>query len=185
MKVAREDIVKAARELFRQYGYAGASMQALATNVGLKKASLYMRFENKEALVPEVMSLTLAETFDDPALENPDWRIAYAAALQGISSGLIESKRCVGLHLAYGVTDETPEAREAVRDFFLGSRKRLQDILAIGVGAELAEQMATDALLRLEGATLWLATMGDQAPMNRAVKALIAEAEAATVNAGS
>ncbi|EJN01674.1 transcriptional regulator [Phyllobacterium sp. YR531] len=181
MKVAREDIVKAARELFRQYGYAGASMQALATNVGLQKASLYMRFENKEALVPEVMALTLAETFGDPALDNPDWRIAYAAALQCMASGLIESRRCVGLHLAYGVTDETPEAREAVRGFFLGSRNRLKDILAVGIGVERAEQMATDALLRLEGATLWLASMGDAAPMERAVTALIAEADAASL----
>lgn len=48
MKVARTEIVKAAQELFRQCGYAGASMQALATRVGLQKASLYMRFENKE-----------------------------------------------------------------------------------------------------------------------------------------
>lgn len=179
MKVARTDIVKAARELFRQYGYAGASMQALATRVGLQKASLYMRFENKESLVPEVMALTLAESFTDPEIDNPDWRTAYEAALRGLASDLSGAKRCVGLHLAYGVTDETPVARDAVRSFFLASRDRLRAILEVGVGPKLAEQLATDALLRLEGATLWLAAMDDQAPMERAVLTLLAEANAA------
>ena len=179
MKVERAEIVKAARELFRQYGYAGASMQALATRVGLQKASLYMRFANKESLVPEVMALTLAEGFTDPEVDNSDWRTAYEAALRGMASDLSATKRCVGLHLAYGMTDETPIAREAVRSFFLASRDRLRAILQADMGVTLAEQLATDALLRLEGATLWLATMDDQAPMERAVKSLIAEAQAA------
>ena len=181
MKVARAEIVRAARELFRQYGYAGASMQALATSVGLQKASLYMRFANKESLVPEVMALTLAESFNDPGINNSDWRTAYEAALREMASDLSGTKRCVGLHLAYGVTDETPIAREAVRSFFLASRDHLRTILETGMGQNLAEQLATDALLRLEGATLWLAMMDDKAPMERAVKTLIAEANVAVV----
>ena len=54
-KVSRDKIIHAARELFREKGYAGASMQDLADEVGLRKASLYMRFPNKESLVPEVL----------------------------------------------------------------------------------------------------------------------------------
>jgi TetR/AcrR family transcriptional regulator, transcriptional repressor for nem operon len=52
-------IVSTARELFRSKGYAGASMNDLADAVGLKKSSLYVRFPNKEALVPAVLDLTL------------------------------------------------------------------------------------------------------------------------------
>jgi AcrR family transcriptional regulator len=49
-------------QCFREGPY-GASMQDLAERVGLKKSSLYMRFPNKEALVPAVVDLTLHETF--------------------------------------------------------------------------------------------------------------------------
>ena len=56
-----ENIVDEARELFRNRGYAGMSMQDLAERVGLKKPSLYTRFASKESLVPEVLALTLAE----------------------------------------------------------------------------------------------------------------------------
>ena len=48
-------------------------MQNLANRVGLQKASLYMRFPNKEALVPEVLNLTLSETFDHLDVEGAEW----------------------------------------------------------------------------------------------------------------
>lgn len=75
------------------------------------------------------------------------------------------NSRCIGLNLAYGMMKRSI-AREAVRSFFLASRDRLTAILKADMGVVLAEQLATDALLRLEGATLWLATMDDQAPWN-------------------
>jgi TetR/AcrR family transcriptional regulator, transcriptional repressor for nem operon len=48
------------------------------------------------------------------------------------------------------------------------------------VGLERARDMATDALTRLEGATLWIVTADDMRPMERAVAALIAEARTAS-----
>lgn len=45
-----EDILTAAADLFIEKGYAGASMTALSSIVGIKKASLYHHFESKEAL---------------------------------------------------------------------------------------------------------------------------------------
>lgn len=51
MKASYDDIVIAARELFRERGYTGASMNDLAERVGLKKSSLYNRLPSKESLV--------------------------------------------------------------------------------------------------------------------------------------
>src|SRR3954469_5700644 len=118
MKATLETIVREARELFRQRGYDGASMQDLATQVGLKKASLYTRFPTKEALVAPVLELTQGDVFN--GLPHGDGVETYLAALAQIARGLSENERCVGLHLAYGISAaDTPEAATAVRDFFV------------------------------------------------------------------
>jgi TetR/AcrR family transcriptional regulator, transcriptional repressor for nem operon len=179
MKVAREGIVSAARELFRRKGYVGASMQDLAEEVGLKKASLYMRFPNKEALVPEVLDFTLRETLDLPDIGDQPWEIAYERLIRAIARDLSTRKRCVGMHLAYGVGDDTPIAKEAVRVFFQSLRNSLAAILARAMPQQMAETLAGDALVRLEGATLLIAVFDETDTMDRAVAAVLAEAKRA------
>ncbi len=176
MKVSQQEIVAAARELFRNQGYAGASMQDLADRVGLKKASLYSRFPDKEALVGEVLQLTLDEIFatvDDAG----GWRAAYEAILRSISGSLVERGRCVAFHLAYGASADAPRAMEAVRGFFTACRRRLAETLSTAVEPGEADRIAVDALSRIEGATLWLAIDGDGTAMQRTLDRLLAEAD--------
>ncbi|MEB2844930.1 TetR family transcriptional regulator [Rhizobiales bacterium RZME27] len=169
MKVSKDEIILAARELFREKGYAGASMQDLADRVGLRKASLYMRFPNKEALVPEVLEMTLNTTFSQPGISSPDWKTAYEAVIRSIAAALTDRHRCVGFHLAYGIGDDTPLAKQAVRDFFRSHLDRMTDILARAMPRETATIIAADDLARLEGATLHLALFDDPTSMKRAV----------------
>lgn len=176
MKVTKDEIVAAARQLFREKGYAGASMQDLASLVGLRKASLYMRFPNKESLVPEVLALTLRDTFPNAQLMAGPWQVAYEAAIGGIAANLSTGKRCVGLHLAYGVGDDTPVAKEAVRDFFQSLRAFLSDILVRAMPRETADTVAADALIRLEGATLLITVFDDTESMQRTARAVIKDA---------
>ena len=176
MKVSQEEIVAAARELFRAQGYAGASMQDLADRVGLKKSSLYSRFPDKEALVVAVLQLTLDETLAavDAAA---GWRGAYEAILRSMADALMGSGRCVALHLAYGVSDATPKASKAVRGFFITCRRRLTETLSAVVASGEADRIAADALAGIEGATLWLAIDGDGDTMRRTLARLLAEAD--------
>ena len=176
MKVSQQEIVVAARELFRAQGYAGASMQDLADRVGLKKASLYSRFPDKEALVRKVLQLTLDETLA-AAGNDEDWRAAYEAALRSMSEGLMDRGRCVGFHLAYGASADTPQALEAMHGFFDICRRRLAGMLAAVADPGEADRIAVDALSQIEGATLWLALDGDRAAMQRVLDRLLAEAD--------
>ncbi|MBB6244031.1 TetR/AcrR family transcriptional regulator [Rhodanobacter sp. MP1X3] len=178
MKTTLDQIVVEARELFRERGYAGASMQDLAERVGLKKASLYTRFPSKEALVEPVLALTLEETFADLDDDANDWLGSYEAVLKRIAAALTDRARCVGLHLAYGVQADAPDALSAVRKYFAALRDGLAAILKHPLSAKRATTVATDALVRLEGATLWTVIANDPQPMQRALKALIAEARA-------
>jgi TetR/AcrR family transcriptional repressor of nem operon len=176
MKATLGQIVREARELFREHGYSGASMQDLADRVGLKKPSLYTRFASKEALVSEVLALTIEETFADLPAEANDWVASYEAVLMRIAHNLGDAKRCVGFHLAHGVSSDTPEAATAVRDYFNALRDRIAGILGQGMDEDRAYEIATDALVRLEGATLWIITTDDRRPMQRALATLLAEA---------
>lgn len=174
MKASLGSIVREARELFRHHGYDGASMQDLATKVGLKKASLYTRFPTKESLVPEVLTLTNEEVFAD--LPEGDPLAAYGLVLERIARALSEQTRCVGLHLAYGASgSETPEAAAAVRGFFTGQRDRLAALIAPSVGEVRARELAGDAIARLEGATVWTVVDGDVEPMARALRLSLGE----------
>ncbi|MGI2032908.1 TetR/AcrR family transcriptional regulator [Rhizobium panacihumi] len=174
MKVSKEQITAAARDLFREKGYAGASMQDLADRVGLRKASLYMRFPNKEALVPEVLEMTLHETFSQPGINNADWKVAYETVIRSIAETLTDRQRCVGFHLAYGIGEDTPVAKQAVRAFFQAHLDRMSDILAKTMQRDTAVIIAADDLARLEGATLHLALFDDPTAMNRAVDVALA-----------
>jgi len=54
--IPRSELLKLARASFANKGYAGASMAEIATQAGLRKASLFHHFQTKEALYLEVMS---------------------------------------------------------------------------------------------------------------------------------
>jgi AcrR family transcriptional regulator len=178
MKASLGLIIREARELFRHHGYDGASMQDLATKVGLKKASLYTRFPTKEALVPEVLTLTNDELFAE--LPEGDPLAAYGVVLERIARGLSEEIRCVGLHLAYGASGpDTPEAALAVRGFFTGQRDRLAALIASSVGEVRARELAGDAIARLEGATVWTVVEGNAEPMARALRMSLEEVASA------
>ncbi|EHH67125.1 putative HTH-type transcriptional regulator yjgJ [Gluconobacter morbifer G707] len=141
-------------------------MQDLATRVGLKKASLYTRFPNKESLVPEVLALTLEETVDGLPDPQDDWRLAWRTMVGRIEKTFEERQRCVGLHLAYGVTSATPDAQAAVSQFFVSLREQMAQILQAGDIPD-PDAVAADTLAQLEGATLWITTSGDVAPLRR------------------
>jgi AcrR family transcriptional regulator len=172
-KTSRAEIIAVARDLLRDKGYAGMSMQELATRVGLLKGSLYSHFASKEELVPEVLALTHAEAFGECA-PSGDWRGDYTAMLEKMVAMLTANRRCLGLHLAYSLDGATPELAQAVRQFFLDLRALLESLLQQGLAADIAASLAVDTVTYIEGATLWLVIDDDDAPMQAAKKTLLA-----------
>src|SRR5215471_15934894 len=51
----REKVLSAAVELFAEYGYHAASMRDIARIAGIKAASIYHYYVNKQALLVEIM----------------------------------------------------------------------------------------------------------------------------------
>ena len=57
-------IAQAALDLFADAGWAGFAMEAVAKRAGVGKASLYLRWSSKEALLTEALTLQLARVAD-------------------------------------------------------------------------------------------------------------------------
>jgi AcrR family transcriptional regulator len=64
---AREEILDVAAQLFSEQGYAGTSTRAIAMAVGIKQASLYYHFANKEQILIELLETTVIPSLEAAA----------------------------------------------------------------------------------------------------------------------
>lgn len=69
----KQDILDAALELFSVQGYEATSVSQLADAVGIRKASLYSHFENKQAILDELIRTTLEQYEKHSIFANADW----------------------------------------------------------------------------------------------------------------
>lgn len=165
-KTSQDEIIAAARYLFRMRGYAGTSVGDVAEAVGLRKASIYSRFEGKADLARAAIALTATE-FAVPEGLPGDWRAAFAIVMRAHADRLADARRCIGLHLLY---DETlpDEIRADIAGFFKHLTRDLADLAAPALG-EAAMALAQDAVSVLEGGLLWVVLHEDRAPLDRMV----------------
>ncbi|MGO7733714.1 TetR/AcrR family transcriptional regulator, partial [Rhizobium johnstonii] len=71
------------------------------------------------------------------------WDDEFVEVIEFIATTLTDRGRCVGLHLAYGTSDETPIAKHAVRAFFQTHRDHLSSILSRAMPVDVARDIAT------------------------------------------
>ncbi|MCX7380351.1 MAG: TetR/AcrR family transcriptional regulator [Alphaproteobacteria bacterium] len=55
--VSQKRVLDAAARIFRDYGYAGATMRVIAEEAGLKAGSLYYHYQSKDALIGAVLDV--------------------------------------------------------------------------------------------------------------------------------
>lgn len=168
-KTTRDTLIALARDMFRDQGYGGFSMGDLAARAGIRKASLYTRFSGKDELAREALTLTLSELRAMSPVGG-DVRTRYRQLLDGIASYLATARRCIGLHLLYGSSDDIAAASGT---FFADLCSSCETVLLEALPPDQARALAQDSLSALEGATLWLALRGDAEPMRRSVEALM------------
>ena len=88
----KQEILDAALELFSVQGYEATSISQLAEAVGIRKASLYSHFENKQAILDALIQTTMEEygkhsifakaDWDDPAFTKDKKNLTPEAATQ-------------------------------------------------------------------------------------------------------
>lgn len=80
---ARQTVLMAALKLFAEKGYAAASMRDIASEVGVKPASIYSHYSSKEQILVELLEVGHREHYQQVsravasvAAESPDRRLA-------------------------------------------------------------------------------------------------------------
>ena len=69
----KQEILDTALELFSVQGYEATSISQLAEAVGIRKASLYSHFENKQAILDALIQTTMEEYEKHSIFANADW----------------------------------------------------------------------------------------------------------------
>lgn len=69
----KQEILDAALELFSVQGYEATSISQLAEAVGIRKASLYSHFENKQAILGALIQTTMEEYGKHSIFAKADW----------------------------------------------------------------------------------------------------------------
>ena len=69
----KQQILGAALELFSVQGYEATSISQLAEAVGIRKASLYSHFENKQAILDALIQTTLEQYAEHSIFAKADW----------------------------------------------------------------------------------------------------------------
>lgn len=122
----RRRILDVAARLFREQGYAGVSLRAIAAEAGLQAGSLYYHFGSKEDLVVEILDQGIravhqgvAEAVDRlPA--DADGRVLLRAAIQGHLESLLRLSDYTSANVRiFGQAPESVRARSlAVRQAY-------------------------------------------------------------------
>lgn len=69
----KQEILDAALNLFSVQGFEATSISQLAEAVGIRKASLYSHFENKQAILDELIRTTLEQYEKHSIFANANW----------------------------------------------------------------------------------------------------------------
>lgn len=69
----KQEILEAALDLFSVQGFEATSLSQIADAVGIRKASLYSHFENKQAILDELVKDVLDQYAEHSIFAKVDW----------------------------------------------------------------------------------------------------------------
>jgi AcrR family transcriptional regulator len=138
-------VLDAARRVFAERGYAGASVDAIAAAAGLTKGAVYSRFSSKEALFVAAALASDEDVLDD--IEGPtpvEWARSWARGLEARRRWAM-----LGLEFRlYGLRN--PAVADTTRDWQRASHLRLREEIhrrLEDAGSELTVDADTAAAL--------------------------------------
>ncbi|MEV4423149.1 TetR/AcrR family transcriptional regulator [Patulibacter sp. NPDC049589] len=181
---ARERIVGASQQLFRDQGINGTGMDQLCAVAGVSKRTLYQHFPGKGELIAEHLRRfdpdVLPEVFDRTDLTPRERLLAIFA---------IHAPLCPFIGAAVEIQDPGHPARVLARDYKRAFAARLADA-AREAGAADPEQLGEQLALLLDGASARSRVLdADAFPTAAAVAAVLVDAavpaEAVAPSAGA
>jgi AcrR family transcriptional regulator len=162
----RDEILRAALDVFAERGYRGASLAAVAERVGLTQQGLLHYFPSKEALLVEVLRLRDQLDLGRMGALSLD-QLMTLVGYNATRPGIVQSFTVLS---GESVTENHP-----ARDYFVDRYDRLRRDLASSVQAEKLppEILATLVIAVMDGLQLQWLLQPDQVDMPEAFEAFV------------
>ncbi|WP_269747415.1 TetR/AcrR family transcriptional regulator [Variovorax sp. WDL1] len=173
---SRAEVVRDLREVFRRFGYEGATLTRIAEQTGLGRASLYHHFPNgKDEMLHAVFEQT-EYAFDEQILSRLRGDLPPQERLRDVLEHLWEhykggSTTCFVALLA--LTCNEGELGPGIQRIFQKWVAAFAGVIEeSGVGVEEAQLRAEDAVLRIQGALVLTRALNDPGPFERVMMML-------------
>jgi len=172
----REDAVARLIEVFRQYGYEGATLARLSSATGLGKASLYHHFpggkEEMAAAVLDYLWHKLETGMLAPLRSEGDPSERLQTMARSVDAYYNHGQQaCLLAMLALGEAKGLFQAQ--IQQALNGWIDSLAGVaVEAGVEAAIARQRAEDAILQIQGALILAKGLGSTAPFQRVLSTL-------------
>jgi TetR/AcrR family transcriptional repressor of lmrAB and yxaGH operons len=176
----RKDTLPALAEVFREHGFAGASLALISAATGLGKGSLYHFFpggkeEMAAAVLAEIDGWFETRLFR-PLRESADPGAAIAAAFDDVDAYFRSGAR-VCLVGAFALGDARDRFGQAVNAYFARWIAALADALTrAGRASDPAQELAEEIVLEIQGAIVLARAMNDPGIFQRALNRMRARA---------
>lgn len=152
----RSDVIPILAEIFREYGYEGASLSTITGGTGLGKGSLYHFFPGGKAEMAQAVLEEIDSWFEKniyrPLREAENPRAAIRTMCLSVSE-YFNSGRRICLVGAFALEKVRDRFAAQVNGYFAGWITSLSGALQkLGHGAEAADNLAEEAVAAIQGA---------------------------------
>lgn len=176
MIAERSDTLAPLAEVFREYGYEGASLALISKATGLGKGSLYNFFpDGKEEMVRAVLA-EIEHWFEDQVYRNLRHEADANGAINAMLDSTVEyfrSGRRVCLVGALAISNTRDRFSNAIRGYFVNWVDALQSaLIRQGRNNDEARILSEEAVLSIQGAITLSRALDDPAVFHRAIDQL-------------
>ncbi|MFN4310223.1 MAG: TetR/AcrR family transcriptional regulator [Ferrovibrio sp.] len=179
--LSREDAVTRIAEVFREHGFAGASLSAITEATGLGKGSLYNHFPGGKDQMGEEVLAHVDAWFEAqvyaPLRDSADPRVAIAAMFDAVEA-YFRSGRRICLVGAFALDATRDRFAAAVQEYFARWIDALAAALEKG-GATEPHALAESAVAGIQGALILSRALNDPAVFGRQMQEMRARLNAA------
>lgn len=144
-----DELLAAALEVFGEQGYVRARLEDVARRAGVSKGTIYLYFDNKEALfkalVRSRVSDALVQARHRLALHQGPWREALVTTIRAMWRVMNTDRMCVIGRLVQSELEHVPEIGRFYFDEVIApGRQLLRDVLDRGIAAGEFEAHAAE-----------------------------------------
>ncbi|KAB8335467.1 TetR/AcrR family transcriptional regulator [Scytonema tolypothrichoides VB-61278] len=173
------DKIEASRRLvnvFRQYGYEGATLSRISQATGLGKASLYHHFPNGKQEMAEAVLEYVSQWFGVAILEPLHRSGEPRKRIQAMNESLKQFYNCgrdACLLALFSLGDSNDLFHEQVNQMLNAWIDGLAQVLEeVGLSKTQARQRAEDAVIQVQGALVLTRGLNNTAPFERVLEQL-------------